>query len=142
MHEELTQSQKCEWIDDQIRDGGSVFCPWCSALNRAGEEDTPCCTAFSLAIRDRADRQIKDFANQYTAVEVGVSSSIRCPYCGMVNRAPAPVDPSEWKRPFSNPFCCDLFCHALVAHLEVKRVQSLVHMADKIAEGMDKAGNN
>lgn len=141
-YESLSEAQKAEWVDEQIRKGGAVFCPWCGALNALGSEDNPCCTPFRFAIKDRADAMVHDFANQYTAVEVGIASSITCPFCRMVNRAPAPRDPSEWKRPHQNPFCCDWFCMALAAHLEVKRVQSLVHRADQIAEAFDKAAKN
>ena len=141
-HSEMSEQDKALWIDEQIRKGGSVFCPWCSAINLIGNEDDPCCTPFSFAIKDRGHRLVQEFANQYTAVEVGIASAITCPYCREVNRAPAPQDPTEWKRPMVNPFCCDLFCMALAAHLEVKRVQSLVHRADQIAEQYDKAAKN
>lgn len=141
-HEAMTEADKHQWIDEQIRKGGAVFCPWCSGMNAVGQEENPCCTPFRFAIKDRADRLMLNFANQYTAVEGGVSSAITCPFCKEVNRAPGPTDPSEWKRPHQNPFCCDLFCHALAAHLEVKRVQGLVHQADQIAESYDKAAKN
>lgn len=141
-HDSLTEAQKAEWIDDQIRKGGDVFCPWCNSINRIGNEENPCCRPFALAIQDRADAMVISFANQYTAVEAGASSSITCPFCRLVNRAPAPKDPADWKRPGISPFCCSWFEHALAAHLEVKRVQGLVHQADKIAEAYDKAANN
>lgn len=141
-HSEMTDQDRAVWIDEQIRKGGSVFCPWCSSINRIEDEGNPCCTPFRLAVKYRADAMVASFANQYTAVEVGASSSITCPYCRMVNRAPGPTNPAEWKRPFQNPFCCDWFCMALAAHLEVKRVQGLVHQADKIAEGLYKAAKN
>lgn len=141
-HETLSESQKHEWIDDQIRKGGAVFCPWCSSMNRPGDEAIPCCTPFRFAVKDRADAMVRSFASQYTAVEVGLASSITCPYCKEVNRAPAPQHPAEWKRPGINPFCCDTFCMVLLAHLEVKRVQGLVHQADQLAEAMDKAAKN
>lgn len=119
-----------------------MFCPWCHGMNNPGEEDNPCCAPFAFAIRDRAEALVRDFANQYTAVEVGASSSITCPYCKQVNRAPGPRHPTDWKRPGVSPFCCALFEMALAAHLEVKRVNSLVHQADQIAESYDKAAKN
>lgn len=141
-HDVMTEADKKVWLDGQIRKCGLVFCPWCSGINNPGDEATPCCRAFSLAIQDRADEMVRSFANQYTAIECGLSSSITCPYCRSVNRAPGPVHPADWKRPMINPFCCDQFCHALAARLEVKRVNGLVRMADKIAERLDKAGAN
>lgn len=141
-HEALNEAQKHDWLDDQIRKGGPVFCPWCSGMNRPGDESNPCCRPFAFAVQERADNQVAKFANQYTAVEVGMSSSITCPWCLCVNRAPGPEDPCDWKRPMVSPFCCSTFEHALAAHLEVKRVKSLVHRADQIAEAMDKAANN
>lgn len=141
-HDVMTESDKYQFLDDQIRKGGSVFCPWCSSINRIGDESNPCCRQFAFAVQERADNLVLSFANQYTAVEIGMSSSITCPWCKQVNRAPAPEDPCDWKRPMVNPFCCDVFCHVLAAHLEVKRVKSLVHRADQIAEALDKAANN
>lgn len=141
-HEALSETQKHEFVDEQIRKGGAAFCPWCNSINRPGDEANPCCTPFRFAIKDRADGLMENFANQYTAVEVGVSSSITCPYCREVNRAPGPKHPADWKRPGVSPFCCTLFEMALSAHLEVKRVQGLVHQADQIAEAFDKAAKN
>lgn len=141
-HAQMTELEKAKWIDDQIRKGGSVFCPWCSGMNAPGQENNPCCRPFALAIKDRADAMVASFANQYTAVEAGVSSSITCPMCSAVNRAPAPRDRTQWIRPNVSPFCCTYFEHALAAHLEVKRVKNLVHRADQIAEGLYKAAKN
>lgn len=136
----MTEQDRANFLDDQIRKGGSVFCPWCSGMNRVGEESNPCCRQFSFAVQERADGLMRNFANQYTAVEVGMASAIICPFCHEVNRAPGPTDPCDWKRPMVSPFCCPLFEMALAAHLEVKRVNGLVRMADKIAENMDKGG--
>ena len=140
-HEALTEAQKHELLDDQIRSGGAVFCSWCGGMNRPGEESNPCCQPFAFAVQERAAGLMSNFANQYTAVEVGMSSSITCPWCHEVNRAPAPEHPADWKRPGASPFCCSIFEHALAAHLEVKRVKGLVRMADKIAENLDKGVN-
>jgi hypothetical protein len=142
IHQEMSEAEKHQFLDDQIRKGGSVFCAWCHGINRPGEESNPCCRPFALAVQERADNMVRSFANQYTAVEVGMSSSITCPMCLEVNRAPAPEHPADWKRPGTSPFCCSYFEHALAAHLEVKRVNSLVHRADQIAEALDKAANN
>src|SRR6185312_14203586 len=112
-HQELSPAQAAEWIDEQIRKGGSVFCPFCHGLNQPGQEDNPCCRAFALAIQDRADAMTKSFASQYTAVEVGLASSITCPWCKTVNRTPGPVHRADWIRPNVSPFCCHLFELAL-----------------------------
>lgn len=138
----MSENDKAQWIDSQIRKGGAVFCPWCSGMNAPGQEENPCCAPFAYAIQDRSDAMVRDFASQYTAVEAGASSSITCPMCRMVNRAPAPRDPLEWKRPGASPFCCEYFEHALAAHLEVKRVNNLVRRADQIAEGLYRAAKN
>lgn len=142
IHQEMSELDKVNWLDEQIRKGGSVFCPWCNSLNRIGDEGNPCCRAFSFAVQERADGLVRNFANQYTAVECGMSSSITCPYCKEVNRAPAPEHPADWKRVGVSPFCCALFEQALAGHLEVKRLKSLVHRADQIAEALDMAAKN
>ncbi len=142
IHQEMTEAEKHQFLDEKIRQGGGVFCPWCKSINQPGNEDSPCCTPFRLAIKDRADGLVRNFASQYTAVEIGLSSSITCPWCRLVNRAPGPEHPADWKRPGVSPFCCSMFEYALAAHLEVKRVQGLVRQADQIAEGLHKAAVN
>ncbi len=143
IRDELTQDEKILEVDRQIRRGGPVWCPWCRGVNLPNQP--PCCKAFELCLEDRGEAQLASVISQRRAMERGEANAIVCPYCAQVNRAPEdgkPHHPSEWKRPYSSPFCCTLLEQAVVAIIERERTEACIRHAERVGEAVDKAARN
>lgn len=146
MHDAPTQLDTDAELDRQMiliaRGESSILvCPFCGCINSDPEGN--CCPQLQEAKDRRGDRNIKSIERQRNGVVNGLRSAIDCPYCGGVNRPLAEqAHPSEWVRPMSSPFCCDLFQAAITAVMYAVIEQRRVDHYEHIRDGIAKAGKN
>lgn len=124
------------------RDESTVLvCPFCGCIN--GDVDTNCCPQLQEAKDRRGERNIKSIERQRNGVINGLRSTIDCPYCGGVNQPLAEqLHPSEWIRPLTSPYCCDLFEAAISAVMYAVIEQRRVEHYERIRDGIAKAEKN
>lgn len=145
MHDTSTLTDADADLDRQMiaiarGESSTLVCPFCGVINIG---DGNCCAQLQHAKDRRGERNIKSIERQRNGVVSGLRSAIGCPYCGGVNQPHAEkLHPSEWIRPMSSPFCCDLFQAAISAVMYAVIEQRRIDHFQRIQDGLAKAQNN
>lgn len=118
-----------------------LVCPFCGCISSDPEGN--CCAQLQDAKDRRGERNIKSIERQRNGVVSGIRSAIDCPYCGGINQPRAEqLHPSEWVRPLTSPYCCDLFQAAITAVMYAVIEQRRIDHYQRIRDGFAKAEKN
>lgn len=118
-----------------------LVCPFCGCIN--SDAEGACCPQLQDAKDRRGERNIKSIERQRNGVVLGLRSAIDCPYCGGVNQPLAEaLHPSEWVRPMTSPYCCDLFQAAITAVMYAVIEQRRIDQYERIRDRITKAEKN
>ena len=116
-----------------------IFCPWCSAVNRAPQEGEPavgaCCNPFALGVALIGQKQLASVISQRREILLGSRKTIHCPYCGVHNK-PFSKHPADWTRPLVSPFCCDILRDAALAVAQRVELERLATLKKQIEDGV------
>lgn len=144
-HEEKQEDLELQYAKLQKDPKAIIFCPWCSAVNRAPQEGEPpvgaCCPQFAMGVELIGQNQLDSVIRQRREILLGAKKTIHCPYCGFYNR-PFSKDPEAWSRPMVSPFCCDLLSDAALAIAQRETLERQKEKFEQIGEAISRGERN
>lgn len=143
MPEPLTLDGELDRQLKLVRCGQSetIVCPWCGMISDS--ESGKCCVELTQARERLAESHIKSLERQFAAVRNHFrDSTVQCPYCDAINRPENLDDETQWKRPGTSPWCCDLMVYAVMGIGNRMITQALIDEKRRIEDSIAKVGMN
>lgn len=125
-----------------VRKGESsvIVCPWCGSIN--GPESPDCCPEYTEGRESLGRENLRLVIARQKSIQNGLADSIQCPYCDAINRPENFDDPTTWKRPSVNPWCCDQMMHTVMAIAMNIITQDQIDQKHRIEDGIAKTRAN
>lgn len=124
-----------------LKDGGSIFCPWCLKGNKPGE--TACCGLFTEGVARVGKEQFFSVQTQFRKIREGGRKHINCPYCGTtINRPDKEDHPADWVRPMVSFTCCTMLLNAITALVERETLDKLKAQKSRIEDKVVQVERN